>query len=376
MSKITDFFGFDGFKPFNDLGTVTGSVDIDLTQYSAFRVKQGLGNLNLNFITDSDSASNCDLFIYDRANQYDLTFANAVGVLGGYKPTATPDPTYAGANTSIPSIPAGSTMIDCYATSLKFYIGYQNDGGTHEIRQYSYGGAGNATSLTYDSVSLQLTDVSIGFSSFIFSSGGLKLYVLRYSGEIYEYTLSTSFDLTTASFVGSINNISEINIASEINISDDGTKIYVAEDLDSVLSQYTLSTPYSISTLNGPTPDATLNLNSNNSHFFFNPQGRMLYEINDKVVIQYYLTSPFELSGANEVRAVDLGNSPVPNGIMIRATADASIVTICYTNPEELYVHDIQENLEISKLLTKPQYISDGATLYTEEINYEMRDQL
>jgi|GEM_PF-4211797 len=89
-------------------------------------------------------------------------------------------------------------------------------------------------------------------SSLTFSSDGTKLYVLGYANNtIYQYDLRTAWDINTASlspnsfFTGGVPSTSS---ADGIAFSSDGTKVYVLGSISWSIYQYTLSTAWDIST--------------------------------------------------------------------------------------------------------------------------------
>ena len=68
--------------------------------------------------------------------------------------------------------------------------------------QYTLSTAWDISTASYDSVSLVQTDYNTNPTEIAFNDDGTKFFVLGYSAfEIVEYTLSTAYDLSTASFL-------------------------------------------------------------------------------------------------------------------------------------------------------------------------------
>jgi len=86
MSNLSDFLGGGGgLKPFNDLGTVTGTVNLDVSEFGSFRVKQGAGAITLNVTGKAaDTAGYVELFFYPDLEQA-VTISGADLVENGYK---------------------------------------------------------------------------------------------------------------------------------------------------------------------------------------------------------------------------------------------------------------------------------------------------
>lgn len=144
-------------------------------------------------------------------------------------------------------------------TSL--YVG--TGGGT--IYQYNMTTAYDVSAGSYASKSLDVSsEVGSDFGC-AFNADGTKLFVLSYTGfAVYQYSLSTAYDIST----GSYDNVS-FSVASEattatngITFGNSGTKMYVISVGDDTLYQYstssaaTLTWPSSIEWAGGVAPAA------------------------------------------------------------------------------------------------------------------------
>ena len=85
-----------------------------------------------------------------------------------------------------------------------------------------------------------------------FKPDGLKMYIASRAGSsfaIYQYTLSTAFDLTTASYASkSFDYTSQFSNIRGMFISNDGVHLYTTSWGDAEVNEYTLSTAWDIST--------------------------------------------------------------------------------------------------------------------------------
>jgi len=144
----------------------------------------------------------------------------------------------------------GKMAIQFNDDGTKFYVAsIQNK----KIFEYDLSTAYDVTTATYNSVSLDLTvgpsssSSSYGFS---ISSDGTELYTfMRVSPYVFQWTLSTPWDLSTASYTrgATASVFSSYNYA--LQISPDGTEMFsVKGQSDPYLEKYTLSTAYDIST--------------------------------------------------------------------------------------------------------------------------------
>ena len=131
-------------------------------------------------------------------------------------------------------------------------------------------------------------------NSMYFNSDGSKVYVLR--GTIYQYSLSTPWDITTTSYDDkSFSPLDQEASPSGVFLSDDGSKLYVtgfahSEEGNDLVHQYSLSTPYDISTAsyNNIFFSATNQIGSPQD-IFLKPDGFTIYVVGPASVAQYSL---------------------------------------------------------------------------------------
>ena len=86
-----------------------------------------------------------------------------------------------------------------------------------------------------------------------FNSDGTKMYVVGWDGsDINEYTLSTAFDVSTASFEGSFSVATEDANPAALTFSADGTKMFVVGAVGEDVNEYTLSCYYGVVNCSNP----------------------------------------------------------------------------------------------------------------------------
>ena len=78
---------------------------------------------------------------------------------------------------------------------------------------------------------------------------GPKMFVVGFDGQdVNEYTLSPPFDVSTASFVDSFSVAVEETFPTGVAFSSEGTKMFVVGADGDKVNEYTLSTPFDVST--------------------------------------------------------------------------------------------------------------------------------
>lgn len=227
------------------------------------------------------------------------------------------------------------------ATSGAHYLVFPNNGSslvvaglngtTHYISTYGLTNPYNLSGGTFgfsgalDSFSTATTISSIGH----------KAYVMRY-GSIRQYSLSTPFDVTTATFEKSQNpGIGAIYRGFPgLQFSIDGTKLFIIRRQDSngdecIIYQFSLSTPYDVATI-------TLNTNINLTSFDtdirtvnFNDLGTKMFLVSSNgTVYQWSLPTPYSLVGASYDNVSFSISSQGSNGSYVAFSKDFSKVFV------------------------------------------------
>jgi hypothetical protein len=125
-----------------------------------------------------------------------------------------------------------------------FMHGSSND----RIYQYSLATPGNVSTASYDSVFLSVTAQS-GATGFCFGDAGSKIYLADNDGNtIKQYDLPTAWVLTSGTLANSLDVSAQTTSPCSVAINDIGTKLYVLSSADDTIYQYNLTTPFDIST--------------------------------------------------------------------------------------------------------------------------------
>lgn len=137
--------------------------------------------------------------------------------------------------------------------------------GTDTLRQFDLSTPWDISSRT------QVNSVSIATntprsSQIYFKPDGTKVYFSDYdNGHVDEYNLSTPWDISTLSYVGSTGFLSNFGVAVFIN--DDGSKLYWGNNAGDQFEEYPLSIPYDVTSI------GSLSASLNTSSFDTGTQG-------------------------------------------------------------------------------------------------------
>jgi hypothetical protein len=174
------------------------------------------------------------------------------------------------------------------------------------ILDYANAPTFNLAAASYDSVSFSISGQTTTPESVVLSSDGTKMYALQEDpAEIYQYSLSTAWDLSTASYDSvSFSVDTQSSFSKGLFISPDGDKLYVVSRTSDTIYQYSLSTAWDLSTASYDS--VSLDISGQNGFptgITFKPDGTKMYMIGlgfgvDKV-FQYSLSTAWDLSTAS-----------------------------------------------------------------------------
>ena len=119
------------------------------------------------------------------------------------------------------------------------------------IYQYNLTTAYDISTASYASKSFSTTSqISSGAGWGIdFDNTGTKLYAIGSPGTVYQYTLSSAFDISTASYASkSLDTTSQTSDSTSLAITSDGTSLYVVSSGSDQVFKYTLSTAFDLAT--------------------------------------------------------------------------------------------------------------------------------
>lgn len=137
-----------------------------------------------------------------------------------------------------------------------------------------------------------------------FKPDGLSMYTVDLINDtVYQYTLSTAWDVSTASYASKSLDISgQTTDASDIYIGDGGSSVYVVCFTTDSVFQYTLSTPWDVST--GSYSGKSFSIAAQETFprgLFFKPDGTKMYLLGttNDTVYQYTLSTAWDVSTAS-----------------------------------------------------------------------------
>jgi len=209
---------------------------------------------------------------------------------------------------------------------------------------------------------------------------GSQLYVLGSTNDnVYQYGLSTAYDISTASFTQSFDVSGQDTSPTGLDFKPDGSRLYVIGDGNNNVYQYSLSTAYDISTASFTQSFDVGTQDGSPLAVVFKPDGTQMYfsGLENDNVYQYSLSTAYDISTASFVRSFDVsGQDTRPTGLDFQP--DGRRMYVLGNRFDNVYQYSLSTAFDIStasfiqSLDISPQDVnakgvvfkSDGSQLY------------
>ncbi len=202
----------------------------------------------------------------------------------------------------------------------KMYI----TGSTASVYQYTLSPAWDVTTASYDSVSFSVSSQEAGTEALFFKSDGTKMYILGINSDaVFQYSLSTAWDLSTASYDSVSFSVSsqEAN-STALFFKSDGTKMYSAGVSSDTVAEYNLSTAWDISSASYSQGFSISTQHPQVGGIEFSDDGTSMFVVgfNSDTVSQYSLSTAWDISTASydSVNLSISAQDTVPNAIRFK----------------------------------------------------------
>ena len=169
------------------------------------------------------------------------------------------------------------------------------------VFQYTLSTGFDVSTASYASKSFSISSQDIYPSGFAFSTDGTKMYMVgSQHNTAHQYTLSTAWDVSTASYASkSFDFSSQDSNAAAMAFSTNGTTMCMVGSSNDTLYQYTLSTGFDVSTASYASKSFDLSTQDNTTvEIVFNSDGTSIFVVGrqNDMVFQYTLTTAYSLT--------------------------------------------------------------------------------
>lgn len=213
-----------------------------------------------------------------------------------------------------------------------------------------------------------------------FKPDGAKMYVLGDTGDdINEYSLSTAWDISTASYVQNFSVAAQDTSPFGVFFKPDGTKMYVTGRAGDDVNEYSLSTPWDISTATYAQNFSVSAQDSSPHGLFFKPDGTKMYVVGgaDDDVNEYSLSSAWDVSTASYAQNFSVAAQETsPNGLFFKpdgtkmyiiGQAGDDINEYSLSTPWDISTASYAQNFSVASQDIAPSglfFKSDGTKMY------------
>ena len=208
---------------------------------------------------------------------------------------------------------------------------------------------------SYDSKSFSVSSQETNQRGITFKSDGTEMYVVGLVNDtVYQYTLSTAWDISTASYSSkSFSVASQDTSPTSIQFKSDGTKMFMVGQQTSNVRQYSLSSAWDVSTASYDSVSfsvATQVGGSNVNFLFFSADGTKMYAggNTNQTIFQYSLSSAWDLSTASYAsKSFSVASQEGdPRGIFFKS--DGSVLFVVGINDDEVLQYSLSTSWDVS----------------------------
>ena len=205
-----------------------------------------------------------------------------------------------------------------------------------------------------------------------FNSDGTKMFVVGVQGDdVNEYTLSTAFDVSTASFVDSKDISSQDENPTGLAFNQDGTKMFVAGNAGDDINEYTLSTGFDVSTASFVDSFSVSSQDAQPNGLTFNSDGSKMFVVGNQGndINEYDLSLGFDVSTASFVGALDVSSQDsAPKAIsfnhdgtklFVLGSTNKSVFEYTLTSPFSLINVDAEHSGDVIDTSNTSSYDTD-----------------
>ena len=202
------------------------------------------------------------------------------------------------------------------------------------VYQYNLSTAWNVSTASYTYPTTDYLSTSTYESTptgMFFKSDGTKMYVIGSGSDaVNEYSLSTAWAISTASYVRNFYIGFQEYSPSDVFFKSDGTKMYVLGSANDRVNEYSLSTAWNVSTASYVQAFSVSSQESNPQAMFFKSDGTRMFVIGTSGddINEYSLSTAWDVSTASYLRVFSVsGQERTPRGLFFKPDGTKMYIT-------------------------------------------------
>lgn len=220
-----------------------------------------------------------------------------------------------------------------------YVIGESSDA----VNQYNLSTAWDITSATFTQ-SFSVATQETGPTDISFSPDGTKMFFNGYVNDsVYEYTLSTAWDVSTASYVQNLNVSAQESQPNGLTFKPDGSKMYIVGGGSDAVHQYSLSTAFDLSSASYDSVSFNiLAQETGASGITFKPDGTKMFVVgfSGDEVNEYSLSTAWDISTSSYVQTFSVAAQDIaPHGVVFKD--DGSKMYVIGNGNDNVYEYNL-----------------------------------
>ena len=192
-----------------------------------------------------------------------------------------------------------------------------------------------------------------------FKSDGTKLYLVSQSGAgVFEYNLSTAWDVITASYSVALGVGTQETSPTGIFFKPDGTKLYVVGTSGDNVNEYDLSTAWDVSTATYSQNFSVATQDVVPQSLFFKPDGTKMYVLGSSgdAVYEYNLSTAWDVSSASYSQSFSVATQETtPTGLFFKP--DGTKLYVVGSNGDDINEYDLSTAWDVSSATYSQNFI-------------------
>jgi len=177
-----------------------------------------------------------------------------------------------------------------------FIVGTDND----TVFQYTLSTGFDVSTASYASKSFSVNAQDTSPRGLKFSADGTSMFIVGAQATVFQYTLSTGFDVSTASYASKSFSVASQDVApTSLEFNTDGTSMFIVGGVNDTAFQYTLSTGFDVSTASYASKSFSVaSQDAAPTELAFNTDGTSMFIVGtaSDTVFQYTLASDHSLT--------------------------------------------------------------------------------
>jgi sugar lactone lactonase YvrE len=187
-------------------------------------------------------------------------------------------------------------------------------------------------------------------SGLFFKPDGTKMYVCGTTGDdVNEYDLSTAWDITTAAYLQNFSVATQDTAPTGVFFNSDGLQMYIVGQSSDAVQEYALSSAWDISSATHTQSFSVAAQDTSPQDLFFKPDGTKMYVLGQTGddVNEYSLSTPWDISTASYVQNfVVTTQDAAPTGLFFKS--DGTKMYICGSASDSVNEYNLSSAWDIS----------------------------